>query len=193
MSWRASVWVCAVVLVTGCGSWSLRRSASNEVPPPAPSSKPYDWREEGEIPAPPVVPAEAAGASLQEDFLAGDRLPERDSLGVGAMGGADFSVESLPAVEPPADLASQAHAASATMTGFRVQVFATRSRETAERLRDEWLQSSPLSAYLEFDDPYFKIRVGDCPTEKECRLLQEQLRNAGYPAAFIVPARIVAP
>jgi hypothetical protein len=166
---------------------------TNDVSPEAETPAPYVWQEEGTFPAVPRVEAEAASATPDTlEFLEQD-LEASGMEEPFARVNPDFSVESLLSVEPPPQLASLADAASAGGPGYRVQVFATRSRETAARLQEELQQSLAVPAYVDFDDPYFKIRVGDCPDEGECRLLQEQVRSAGYTAAFVVPARIVGP
>ena len=188
------VFVLGILLVAGCGSWTWRHGAATmEEAPQAAVAAPYDWQEEGQFPTPAPVPAEAAGATLNEEVGSADSLLASEGEGRFAALSPDFSVQALPAVEPPPQLAPTAATGTATLPGYRVQVFATRSRDAAERLQGELQQSLTLPTHLDFEDPYFKVRVGDCSSEAECRLLQEQLRNGGWASAFVVPAQIVAP
>jgi hypothetical protein len=40
--------------------------------------------------------------------------------------------------------------------------------------------------YLEYDAPYYKVRVGDCPTEEQGDELLKVSRRLGYPDAWLV-------
>jgi hypothetical protein len=77
--------------------------------------------------------------------------------------------------------------------GYRVQVAACESREIAEALGAEAGARVEASVYVEHDGPFYKVRVGDCTTEKECLGLRDRLRQAGYPSAWTVRTRIQAP
>ena len=79
------------------------------------------------------------------------------------------------------------------ITGFRVQILATKNIETAslfEQEASERFKNLDQKTYLIFEAPLYKIRVGDC---KE-RLQAEELRDAavqyGYREAFIVKTKI---
>ena len=81
--------------------------------------------------------------------------------------------------------------------GYRIQVFTSESRDTAERIRgevSEWLSRNPsaagsmqyglpLVAYLQ---PYYRVRLGAFQRENEARQALELVRRQ-YPEAFIVP------
>jgi len=83
------------------------------------------------------------------------------------------------------------------MDGYRIQVFTSESRDTAERIRGEasdWLSSNPsaagsmrygapLVAYLQ---PYYRVRLGSFQFENDARAALETVRRQ-YPEAFIVP------
>jgi HlyD family secretion protein len=75
----------------------------------------------------------------------------------------------------------------------RVQVFASRSRAAAAGVRADLAARFGLPVAVEFEAPYYKVRVGDCRTRRGGEELQAQVRAAGYAAAFIVPARRGAP
>lgn len=49
-----------------------------------------------------------------------------------------------------------------TMPGFRVQLASTTNRTEANQLKTEFLRSHPdKRAYVTYQQPYFKLRVGD--------------------------------
>lgn len=72
--------------------------------------------------------------------------------------------------------------------GFRVQLFSgsgTEARQQANNLRIEFMANNPdIPAYLIYQAPNFKVRVGDCRTELEATRLQRQLAYS-YPGGFV--------
>ncbi len=80
--------------------------------------------------------------------------------------------------------------------GFRIEIFFSsggRSREEALRKKTEFLRNFPdETAYMSFQSPNFKVRVGDCRTKSEALKLKEKIRGH-YPNAFIVSDRIQFP
>lgn len=72
--------------------------------------------------------------------------------------------------------------------GFRVQLFSgsgTEARQQANNLRIEFMANHPdIPAYLIYQAPNFKVRVGDCRTELEATRLQRQLAYS-YPGGFV--------
>jgi hypothetical protein len=80
--------------------------------------------------------------------------------------------------------------------GFRVEIFfssGSKSREEALRKKTEFLRSFPEeTAYMSFQSPNFKVRVGDCRTKNEALKLKEKIRY-NYPNAFIVTDMIQFP
>jgi hypothetical protein len=83
-----------------------------------------------------------------------------------------------------------------TTEGFRVEIFfssGSKSREEALRKKTEFLKSFPdETAYMSFQSPNFKVRVGDCRTKNEALKLKEKIRYY-YPNAFIVTDMIQFP
>ena len=72
--------------------------------------------------------------------------------------------------------------------GFRVQLFSgsgTEARQQANNLRAEFMaQYSDIPAYLIYQSPNFKVRVGDFRTELEAIQLQRRL-SYQYPGGFV--------
>ena len=77
-------------------------------------------------------------------------------------------------------------------TGWRVQVFASRSQADASaaatRVRDALGDRAPV--YVERDDPWFKVRVGDFADRAGAEMLRERLTEIGWPDAWAVRTTI---
>jgi len=77
--------------------------------------------------------------------------------------------------------------------GFRVQIFfdsGNNSKKAAQTAREKFMEVYPeVIAYLTFNSPYYRVRVGDFRTKLEAEGFLFQLTTA-YPNAFTVPDRI---
>lgn len=80
--------------------------------------------------------------------------------------------------------------------GYRLQLFSgsgTMARKDANALRIEFMERYPeVPAYLIYQSPNFKVRVGDLRTELEAIRLQRDLAYR-YPGAFVVRDEIKFP
>ncbi|MCK5075503.1 MAG: SPOR domain-containing protein [Calditrichia bacterium] len=79
------------------------------------------------------------------------------------------------------------------VNGFRIQIFATKDREQAYLLKEEALQifgKDTINVYIEFDAPYYKIRIGDCVTRNQAANIKNIARNKGYNKAWVVKAQV---
>ena len=74
--------------------------------------------------------------------------------------------------------------------GFRVQVFASPDRQTALEVRHRAELFLEEDVYLEFEAPYYKVRVGDCLSFAEAETLLKKIRKKGYSDAFRVRTTI---
>ncbi len=79
------------------------------------------------------------------------------------------------------------------LKGYRVQVFLNADRKQAETIRAQFLQKHPeVPAYLSYQAPNFKVRVGDLLTRLEGEKLRTELK-AEFPGCYIVPDEIELP
>ena len=79
------------------------------------------------------------------------------------------------------------------MAGFRVQVYNGNQRAKATELRTEVLQKFPhTSAYIIYQQPNFKLRLGDFKTRIEAMKLLDAVRH-DYAQAFIVKDDVKLP
>ena len=73
-----------------------------------------------------------------------------------------------------------------TIPGFRVQIASfsgTNSKQSAFYLRDRFMQDYPeVQAYIVFDEPNFKVKVGDFRTRLEAYAFLQQIKDVykGY-------------
>ncbi len=84
------------------------------------------------------------------------------------------------------DSATAAAVDSASGRIYRIQIFtsnlfgeARRAATVAEEIFDQ-------SVYLDYDIPYFKIRVGDFARRRDAEDYQRKVTTAGYPTALVV-------
>jgi len=76
------------------------------------------------------------------------------------------------------------------MPGYRIQIFFGSGREAREKAYEAkalFISDFPLvPAYVLYEAPYFKVRVGDYRTKREATSLFNQLRRK-FPDAYITP------
>ena len=70
--------------------------------------------------------------------------------------------------------------------GYRVQIFLSDDLREASRVMAEARERFEQEVYLEYDAPYYKVRVGDCATEWTGEELLRVARRLGYPDAWLV-------
>jgi hypothetical protein len=87
----------------------------------------------------------------------------------------------------------QKHKAEQTLDGFRVQLFSSADRNSVNALRTKFKTEFPeVPAYLIYQQPYFKLRVGDFRNQIEAQLFYLELQK-NYGQLLIVPDKINLP
>lgn len=77
--------------------------------------------------------------------------------------------------------------------GFRVQIIATKSIETASQVELEArdvFDSLNHKVYLIFDAPNYKVRVGDVIDRDEADDIRDIAKDYGYRGAFVVRSKV---
>ncbi len=77
------------------------------------------------------------------------------------------------------------------VSGYRVQLFATTAPEIARNFAESARNHFEEKVYVEYLEPYYKVRVGDCLTREEARLLLERTRAAGFDEAWIAGTLVI--
>jgi hypothetical protein len=77
-----------------------------------------------------------------------------------------------------------------SIPGYRVQVYFGGDRQKANDLKQEFVAKHPdMNAYVTYQQPNFKVRVGDFRTRLEAQKFLKQIGNE-YSSCFIVPEDI---
>ncbi|MBD3168714.1 MAG: hypothetical protein GF307_04470 [candidate division Zixibacteria bacterium] len=111
--------------------------------------------------AEPIVPQWSTGGSSPDSLLSNYNL----------IGGKDDSLQS-----------SENYV-------YRVQVFASRFLQEAEVARDEMFGLFDETIYLDFEEPYYKIRIGNFETAEEGEEFLSRVRELGYTEVWLVKVR----
>ena len=76
--------------------------------------------------------------------------------------------------------------------GYRIQITSNNDRSKIYALRSEvYSKFSDIKNYLEYDQPYYRLRIGDFKTRLEARSYLEKVIQH-FPSAFIVSDDIKA-
>ena len=87
----------------------------------------------------------------------------------------------------------KANASKMSMTGFRIQIYFGSERAKATEIRADFMKNFPeIASYLIYQQPYFKIRVGDFKTRIEASGFLKKLDDH-YTTAFNVPDEVKLP
>lgn len=74
--------------------------------------------------------------------------------------------------------------------GYRIQIMYTDIRSDAYKSKGQMYKDfSDLNSYVEYEQPYFKLRIGDFKTRLEATYYMQQVVTL-YPGAFIVKDKI---
>ena len=74
--------------------------------------------------------------------------------------------------------------------GWRVQLMFKTKKEEIQKLKIAFIKLYPeIPAYLEYDAPYYRVRVGNCRTKLEAIKIQHQISKR-FPGAYPVPGII---
>jgi hypothetical protein len=84
-------------------------------------------------------------------------------------------------------------AAKMSRPGYRIQIYFGADRAKAQELRTDFMRTFPeMGAYLIYQQPNFKVRVGDFRSRLEAQGFLKSL-NDRYTPSFIVPEEIRLP
>ncbi len=97
--------------------------------------------------------------------------------------------ETLPATDD--DPTTAAAYESRFVSGYRVQLMATVEPNQAKQFAESVRPLFDDNVYVEYLEPYYKVRIGDCKTREEASLLMRSARNAGFDQAWVTQTQII--
>lgn len=87
----------------------------------------------------------------------------------------------------------QINSENESIDGYRIQIHFGGEREKAKTIKTKFLQQFPdVAAYELYQQPNFKVRVGDFRTRLEAQKFMSEI-NMYFPSAFIVADEIHLP
>lgn len=88
--------------------------------------------------------------------------------------------------EPPAPSAEPKH-----VSGYRVQLYASREPDRARDFAESVRESFEEPIYVEYLEPYYKVRVGDCLTRESAQDLLRRAKDSGFDQAWIAATLVI--
>ena len=150
-------------------AWSavllMLSGCSGHTPQPQTTPEIYDFTSEGSFPEVPAV--EPAPPS-------------------------SFAAKNVTVMSAPKETTTNKAASNTTrlQQGWRVQVFAGASEDLANSVRHQVQETVSETVYIDYFEPYYKVRVGDCEQRDTCDALQQRLHALGNESAWVVPSLI---
>lgn len=78
-----------------------------------------------------------------------------------------------------------------TSDGFRVLVLTTDNSEEANLLKsDEYFSATPYEIYIDFEPPFYKVKIGDFNSQKSAEDLRFKLNQLGYKEAKVIKDKV---
>ena len=74
--------------------------------------------------------------------------------------------------------------------GYRVQILQTEDAQEAREVQKDAILDLDADVYLIYDNPYYKVRVGDFESRYEAETFLEKILRKGYQSAWIVRTKI---
>lgn len=80
-----------------------------------------------------------------------------------------------------------------TIKGYRIQLFSGTERNNANEVKTRFLKLYPeFNAYLLYNQPYYKIRIGDFRTRLDAEVAYQKIKNV-FDECIIVSDNIALP
>lgn len=103
--------------------------------------------------------------------------------------------DSVPMEEPPVESAPEPKAAASYrnvyLSGYRVQLMATTEPDLARGFAETVRPLFDAKVYVEYLEPFYKVRIGDCEMRSEAVLLLNKARTLGFGESWITATQII--
>lgn len=77
-----------------------------------------------------------------------------------------------------------------TLVGYRIQILQTEDAQEARDVQRDAILELDTDVYLIYDNPYYKVRVGDFAVRYDAEVFLQNVQKKGYSGAWIVRTRI---
>ncbi len=77
------------------------------------------------------------------------------------------------------------------ISGYRVQLMATTDAEKAMEFAEAIQPAFSHSVYVEYQEPFYKVRLGDCQTREEAGRILSAVRANGFDEAWITETMVI--
>ena len=161
-----------LAVFAGCAGPSATSSAGRDV-----AQEPGPVEESS---LPPLVDVGESPYDLEEE------MPEEDDVDP------DEMEEAIEPIEMDSVLVEEVIAPATPAAygiGYRVQILASGERSAAESLKMKAEGETALPVYIEYEDGYYKVRVGDFASRDEAAVTRARLSEL-YPDCWIVSTTI---
>ncbi len=74
--------------------------------------------------------------------------------------------------------------------GFRVQLMQTSDREEANHIRRMAILRFDKEVYMVFEEPYYKVRLGNFATADAAEGFRKVAEEKGFPDAWVVGSKV---
>lgn len=96
--------------------------------------------------------------------------------------------EPVPVIIPT----DSARSSEEMVSGYRVQLFATRNEAEAREAKKKAILKFEERVSLDFEAPYYKLRIGDCQDRKEAESLKDKAIRLGFrnPEPWVIKSKV---
>ncbi|MCA9741954.1 MAG: SPOR domain-containing protein [Deferribacteres bacterium] len=77
--------------------------------------------------------------------------------------------------------------------GYRIQIYQTENAQEARDFQQDAFLRLDIDAYVSYDNPYYKVRIGDFTSRYDAEEFLTTLEGRGYKTAWIVRTLVVNP
>jgi hypothetical protein len=100
----------------------------------------------------------------------------------------DPRLDALSKRQKAVNIANENSTVNGHLKGWRIQVLSTNNRELANKTMTDLLMKFPMhKAYLIYQVPFFKVRVGNFKDRADGEVLKKQLRKMFPSGVYIIP------
>jgi len=104
-----------------------------------------------------------------------------------------ITVTSNPDLDELIEITAQKNKAANLLDGYRIQIFSGSDRDMANAMKSKFLSFHPdIHTYLIYQQPYFKVRIGDFRNKLEAQPIYNKILNE-FEQVLILPDKINFP